>query len=164
MKTLIAWTGKSGTTEEVVREMAGEMGEGTVSVDLKKGSMPDPSEFERVIVGGSIYAGNVHKSLKAFCDKYEEELLARPFGIFLCALSGEDMAEKLERNFPARLAAHARIKEWLGGRFIFADHNFIMRAMMKKIMKSSEDIDNIRTVEIKKFAAAMKQSGETGDV
>lgn len=160
MKTLIAWTGKSGTTAEVVKEMAGELGEGTLTVDLKKESMPDPSNYERVIVGGSIYAGSVHKKLKAFCETYEEVLLARPLGIFLCALSGDDTDEKLERNFPDRLIKHARIKKWLGGRFIFADHSFFIRAMMKKIMKSSEDTDNIRTSEIKKFAAAMKQNGE----
>ncbi len=160
MKTLIAWTGKSGTSAEVVKKMAGELGDETLVVDLKKESMPDPSQFERVIVGGSIYAGSIHKNLKAFCEKHEEELLARPLGIFLCALRGEDMEEKLQQNFPARLVQHARIKEWLGGRFIFAEHNFLIRAMMKKIMNSSEDTDNIRTGEIKNFAVVMKKNGE----
>jgi menaquinone-dependent protoporphyrinogen oxidase len=164
MKTLIAWTGKSGTTAEVVKEIAGELGEGTVSVDLKRGGMTDPSEFERVIIGGSIYAGSIHKNLKVFCEKYEEALLARPLGIFLCALSGEDTAEKLERNFSAGLVEHARIKEWLGGRFIFAEHNFLIRAMMKKVMNSSEDTDNIRTGEIKNFAAVMKKKDEAEHV
>jgi menaquinone-dependent protoporphyrinogen oxidase len=159
MRTLIAWTGKSGTTAEVVKKMAGELGEETVTVNLRKESMPDPSDFERVIIGGSIYAGSIHKNLKAFCEKHEEAMLSRPLGIFLCALSGDDTTEKLDCNFPARLLEHAWIKEWLGGRFIFAEHNFIIRAMMKKIMNSSEDTDNIRIGEIGKFAMAMKQDG-----
>lgn len=159
MKTLIVWTGKSGATEEIADRLASAIGGETVTARLGKGKAPDPSEFDRVIAGGAVYAGGVDKKLKTFCEEHMQSLLARPLGLFLCSLKGDDTREKMERSFPALLLEHATVKEWLGGRFIFGDHNFFIRAMMKKIMESSEDVDNIRHEAIAAFAAAMNGNG-----
>ena len=158
MNTLIVYAGKSGTCEEMVERMAARLDGNVVRVNVKKDSVPDPAEFDRVIVGGSIYAGSLNKKVSGFCTSYEETLLARQTALFLCSLREEDTEENFARSFPERLRKSAAAEAWLGGRFIFSQHNFVIRGMMKKIMGTDEDADTTRPEEADRLVSAISNS------
>lgn len=160
MNTLVAYAGKSGTTATMA-ETIGAAFDGEVTMsdlkenDPKKGKGPNPSNFDRIVVGGAIYAGSVNKTIRAFCERHAEVLKEKKLGLFLCSLRQEDAEENFARNFPAEIRSNAAAEAWLGGRFVFSEHNFVIRGMMKKILESDEDVENLRPEEARRLAEAL---------
>jgi menaquinone-dependent protoporphyrinogen oxidase len=46
--------------------------------NLKKNDKPDLGQYDQIIVGGSIHAGMIQKSVKDFCKNHTVELLDKP--------------------------------------------------------------------------------------
>lgn len=159
MRTLIAYAGKHGTTEELAGTIREEMAGEAAMADLCRDGAADPAEYDIVIIGGAVFAGSVHKAVRRFCENHEAALLSRPLGLFLCSLREEELEETLARSFPAALREHAAEERWLGGRIIFSRHNPLVRGILKKLIGSEEDVDRMRRGEAKELAAAM--SGRT---
>ena len=85
MKLLIAYTSKNG-----VAKRCAEMLEKTLSktadidvVDLLVNT-PDPSEYDAVVLGGSIRFGSFNKKLKVFLKNNKEKLTALPCAVYIC--------------------------------------------------------------------------------
>ena len=144
MKNLIIYAGKSGTTEELVARMQEKLDGETEAVDIKRSRAPDPAGYNRVLVGGAVFAGSINKSLRRYCEANTEAFEGTKLGLFICSLQEKEAQNNIIKNFPAKLREAAGTQEWLGGRFVFADHNFVIRGLMKKITGSSDDLDTLR--------------------
>ena len=151
MNTLIVYAGKSGTTKKMATFLRDSL-EGEVTLaNLRKNRAPDPAAYDRVLIGGAVYAGSLDKVVRRFCEKYLESLKNRKIGLFLCSLREEDADGNFARNFPPELRTHASSERWLGGRFIFAEHTFVIRAMMKKLTGKDTNVDNLQWDKAKQF-------------
>ncbi len=65
-------------------------------------------DYDVVLIGGSIYAGKMQRTVVSFCERNRAALLQRSVGIFLCCLyQGEDALMQLQSAFPDWLLAHA---------------------------------------------------------
>jgi menaquinone-dependent protoporphyrinogen oxidase len=165
MNVLIAYAGKKGATSELAHAMAeatAQIGSGGGAaqpkvVDLRKDPPVDVAQYDRVIVGGAVYAGTVHKAVAEFCRTNLEELLKRRVALFLSALREDDLKGAFERSFPAELRSHAIEEVWLGGRIRFAEHNVLVRGMLRKIMQRHDDMDTLRWDEARRLAGAVAQ-------
>jgi menaquinone-dependent protoporphyrinogen oxidase len=165
MNVLIAYAGKKGATSELAQAMAeatAQIGSGdgaaqTKVVDLRKDPPVDLTQYDRVIVGGAVYVGTVHKAVAEFCRNNLEELLQRRVALFLSALREDDLSGAFERSFPAELRSHAIEEAWLGGRIRFAEHNVLVRGMLRKIMQRHDDMDTLRWDEARRLAGAVAQ-------
>ncbi|MFW5695954.1 MAG: flavodoxin domain-containing protein [Alkalispirochaeta sp.] len=167
MKVLIAYAGKKGATAELAQEMAGAIARGSSAgdslagtaqvslVDLRRTPTVDPADYDRVIVGGAVYVGSVHKAVAEFCRTNLEKLRPRPVALFLTALREDDVEGAFERSFPQELRAHAMEEVWLGGRIRFAEHNVLVRSMLRKIMQRHDDMDTLRWDEARRLATAV---------
>lgn len=148
-------------SEILIDKLDGEV----VVVDIKKNKMPDINSFDNIVVGGSIYAGNIQKGIKEFCLKNLEILKNKKIGIFVCCMTeGEKAIEQLNSCFPNELVSMATVKEHFGGGFIFSKMNFFEKTIIKMVSKkenkgskvdANKDILNINKVNINRFAKLM---------
>ncbi len=164
MNTLIAYAGKHGATRQACEElMRGLSGEVTL-VDLGAGETADPADYDRVLVGGAIYAGALKEEAKTFLEEHQAVLLTVDLGLFLC---GADKKEQRQETFfadnvPAELLSHARVRGHFGHQFHFDRMNFFERLIVKKVVKVRQSEDKLDLDAIKRFASAVEQAPAEG--
>jgi len=158
MKTLITYCTTHGCTESVVSEIAEHLGEKVSLCNLKKEEVPTISNFDRVIIGGSIHAGKIQKKVKDFCKNHEEALLQTELGLFICCMEeGEKANEELWEAYPESLLQHAKATACLGGEFNFERMNFLEKMIVKKVAKVENSTSNINHEAIHSFSKKMNK-------
>jgi len=101
LRTLIAYRTKYGTAAACARILLEKIGGDTVLADLADVRDVNVREYDVVLVGGSIYAGKVQRTVVSFCERNRPALLQRRVGIFLCCLyQGENALVQLQSAFP----------------------------------------------------------------
>lgn len=161
MKTAIVYLSKHGTTEKVARMIRERLSSDTVTmIDLSKDEAPDLEQYERIVIGTSVYAGKVRKAFAKFCTDTNVSLFAtRELGLFVCGMepNPEKQHEELENAFPERMKRHAKVKAFMGGEFLLDEMNFLERFVIKRIVKTSVSISNIDIKAIDNFAEKLKK-------
>ena len=154
--TLIVYASKHGFVRNCVDRLAARLDGRVMSVDLKKDSNPDPGNYDNVIVGGSIHAGHIQKSVRRYLDHRAGLLQTKKLGLFLCCMEEGEKAEKeFKESYPEEWTAHAAATGIFGGAFDFNKMNFLEKAMVKKAAGVTESVTKMREDEIEKFAQKM---------
>ncbi len=157
MKTLIIYASKHGTTSEIAERVSRLIGINKCRVvNIDEEILPSLSEFDTVIIGGSIYFGKIQKKIQRFCEIYAEELLQKRVGLFICCMKRQ--AERVEFNnaFPAILIEHATAKGIFGGEFKFDNLNFVEKMIVKKSVGVDKSVRRINAQSINHFAILMQ--------
>lgn len=167
MKTLILYATKYGATESCAKLLAQNL-EGEVQIaNVKQAKGIDIRKYDRVILGSSIYVGQVNKQLKEFTITNLEVLRTKETGAFLCCMEEGEAAEaQMINGFPNELLDKAKAKDYFGGEFRFNKMNFFERFAIKKITKSKtgssvdtkKDLSTISEAKIVDFAKRMNAS------
>jgi menaquinone-dependent protoporphyrinogen oxidase len=156
MKIAIIYASKYGTTEKVAGSIADKLKE-TNEVELfslKNNPKPDISAFEMVIIGSSVYAGQASKKMKTFCKEHESLLLQKKIGLFVCGMhpDKEEQEKELKNAFPEVLLKKSEATSFLGGEYLFEQMNFFERMIIKKIAKTTDNVQQIDWEKIDEFA------------
>ncbi|MBD5638643.1 flavodoxin domain-containing protein [Clostridium botulinum] len=159
MKTLIVYGTKHGTTEKCSKFLKDKLSGEVVIINIKRGNMPDIIVFNNIIIGGSIYMGQIQKEVKNFCIENINVLKEKRVGIFICGFNEKDVEPQLNNAFPKELLTNAVAKECFGGEFIFKNMNFFERFIVKKVAKTHKDISKISEENINKFAQLINKMG-----
>lgn len=159
MKTLIIYGTKHGCTEKCAKLLSEKL---TGKIDLqnlmKKNNL-DISQYDKVIIGGSIYIGKIQKEVSTFCTENLNVLKEKKVGVFICCMGEGKVVEKqLKESFPQELIENAIAKECFGGEFIFKNMNFIERFIVKKVSKIEKDVSKISNDRLKKFAQLLNKA------
>jgi menaquinone-dependent protoporphyrinogen oxidase len=158
MKTLITYCTTHGCTQKVVSEIKQYLGEGVTTCNLKKDTAPEISEFDRVIIGGSIHAGQVQKKIKQFCQNNIEIMLGKELGLFICCMEeGEKADAQLQEAYPEELLMHAKATACLGGEFNFDKMNFLEKLIVKKVAKINSTTSKVNYEAIHSFSNNMNK-------
>jgi menaquinone-dependent protoporphyrinogen oxidase len=156
MKTIIAYATTHGCTEKTALELKNHMGGDTTLVNLKKNPNPSIANFERVIVGGSIHAGQIQKRVKDFCTKNLEILKEKELGLFICCMeNGETAGKQFTEAFPEELQRVAKSTAIFGGEFDFEKMNFLEKMIVKKVARVRQSTSKIDQQAIRKFSKRM---------
>ncbi len=150
MKTVIVYATSHGTTEKVANIIASKLGNTTL-INLEKGGHIDLTQYQQVIIGGSIHAGSIQRKVREFCQRNMVQLLQMRVGLFICAMNEPEFDNELKMSFPELLSNHALSKKVVGGEFIIEKMNFIEKFLVKKISGVSQTISKIdenRVVEL----------------
>ena len=83
MKTLIVFSSKYGMVERCAKIIAEKLG-GAVLENLRNNSDIKLSDYDTIIIGGSIYSGKIRDEVKEFCNKQFKELMKKRLGLFIC--------------------------------------------------------------------------------
>jgi menaquinone-dependent protoporphyrinogen oxidase len=157
MKSLIVYCSSHGTTEKAVHLLSENLEGEVFTVDLKReGLKMDLSNFEMVIIGGSIHAGSIQRKVKQFIKEFHAELLTKELGLFLCCMhEGEVAIEQFNNAFPIDLRKNSDAMGLFGGEFLVSKMNFLERQMVKKVSGVSADQSNLDLEAIKEFASKL---------
>jgi menaquinone-dependent protoporphyrinogen oxidase len=157
MKTAIIYASNHGTTEEVAGKIQQGLGEDKARLfNLKHKNHFDLSQFDQIIVGGSIHAGSVQKRVRNFIDKNQPELLEKRLGLFLCCMHEQEAETEFNNAYPEILRSHATSKKIMGGEFRFERMNFIEKALVKKIAGINQSVYKVDENKIKEFVEEMQ--------
>ena len=155
MKTLILYATKNGAARVIAERMAKQI-DGAVIHDLKQEKIPNLKDFDRIIIGSSVYAGLIRKEAKTFISHHKAMLKEKTYGLFISGLEASGENTYFESNFPADILAAAKVKMFLGGIFDPAKAGAVGRFIMKAVAKKVEYMDSIDEEKIAKFVVAMK--------
>ena len=128
MKTMIAYSSTHGSAEECACQLAQKFNEAEV-INLKQHSV-NPSNYDCVILGSSIYGGQVQREVRDYCKKYLGILLQKPLGIYFTCMTQDEteLRQFLEYAFPAEIVDHLTTFCAVGGAVYFTKMNFLERS------------------------------------
>ena len=145
MKTAIIYATQHGTTEKVANLISELASDSTVLINLKKSHDVNPDDYDRIIIGGSIHAGRIQKSVRKFCERHMQQLSAKPLGLYLsCLEENEKAITQFETAYAEILRNHAMSCKLTGGEVMIDRMNFIEKFMMKKIGGITESVSKIK--------------------
>jgi menaquinone-dependent protoporphyrinogen oxidase len=166
MKTLIVYTTRHGCTEKCVEILRQSLPGAVDVVNLRKKITQDFSlgEYRVVLIGGSIHAGQVQKSVRAFCRDFSEGLKSTTLGLFLCCMErGEKAQDQFDQAFPQDLRGHAAACGLFGGEFDFEKMNLLERAIVKKVAGIESSVSQIAKEAIEQFARDVLENSHHPD-
>ena len=153
MKSLIVYSTRHGATQKCVEMLRSQLeGELTV-VNAKEEALPDIQDFDRVIIGSSIYAGMIGKAVKKFIAANLDQLLQKSVFLFVCGAF--DKAEYFTKNFPDALSRHAKEKVNFGGELNPKDMGFLEKTIVKMVSAKENTVPTIHEDRIEAFAKAV---------
>ena len=167
MKTLIAYGTKHGTAGECADILAKKLDGEVDVINLKEKTPENLSGYDKIIVGGSIYAGQIIGEVKSFCTNNLTVLKEKPLGLFLVCMSDDEncIQTTITNSFSPELADHAAAKGGFGGAFHFSKMNFFEKGIIKMVTKQAvkdgkadtapdgkTDVSNISDSKISDFA------------
>ena len=146
-KVLIVYGTRYGTTTEVVQDMsntARELGVNVDVVNLEKGiQFPEPEEYDLVIIGSGIQAGQWTKRPLKFIEGKLEDLSKTKVALFVVsgyagnpdkvAEAQADYLDSMPEKYPGLSPISTAL---IGGMFEFKRYNLVVRALVKRIVKS----------------------------
>lgn len=153
MGTVILYTSKHGATREIVNELSNKLKTDLVKIDLKETPRPDLSDYETIIIGGPVYAGNISGKLKKLCSENISLLKSKRIGLFLTGMTpSEQLPENIfEKMFGKDLSDTAKVKLHFGGIFNFEKMNFFEKIIVKKVSGIKHTTKSINSENISKF-------------
>lgn len=165
LNTLIAYATKYGSAKKCSEILSQNLAGDVDLCNLKNAKDIDLSKYDKVIIGSSVYIGQIRKEVKEFCTNKLSELTNKKIGLFICCMhEGEEAIEQMQNVFPKELFDSAIAKEHFGGEFSFDKMNFIEKFIVKTVSKKDgkkeavdgkKSISNLSEERIKKFAQAM---------
>lgn len=152
MKTIILYATKYGAAREIASRIAAKLSDVSL-FDLKKDAIPPLSGFDCVIVGSSVYVGQVRKEAKTFIAQNAAVLREKKTGLFLSGLAPEKerTAAYFTENYPAEVLQSVKAKGFLGGIFDPKKAGFFDKILFKAAAKQSGYVTDIFNDEIDAF-------------
>lgn len=156
MKTLIVYATKYGCTENCAKILAGKIRGTVVLQNLKESTPNNLEEYQSIIIGGSVYMGQIQKEVTEFCTKNLETIKSKKAGVFVCCMREGELAEnQLNTLFPKELLQVAVAKDYFGGEFTINKMSFMHKLITKVVAKTNKNTSNILHENINRFSELM---------
>ena len=151
MNTLIIYATRHGCTEKCALKIK-DMLQGQTDLFKLKNRSVDISNYDTIIIGGSIHMGQIQKQVKNLILRNGDLLKNKKVGLFLCCMeNGETAATQFNNAFPEELRNFASATGLFGGEFNLDKMNFIEKFITQKIAKVEKSISRISEENIKTF-------------
>jgi len=158
MKGLIVYATKHGSVAKAAELLLAHLPKTTDVVDLSRDAAPsDLTKYDFVLIGASVYAGKIQKSVIRFLKNYESLLLQQPLGLFVCAgeKNPEKQRQQLEKAFPEKFVQHATATATVGSAFYVEKLNFLEKLIVRIIKGNLTNYENFDEQAIAQFAQTM---------
>lgn len=159
MKTMIIYATKYGYSEDCVKELKDKLQGDVLTVNVLTERISSLDVFDNVIIGGSIYMGQINKKLKTFCENNMNSIFGKKVGLFLCCGLPENFEQNLTNAFHSELREQAIACECFGGELRtdkMKGPDRIISGLMKKVAADQGKPDPVKLPEnIDKLAMAM---------
>lgn len=137
MKTIICYATKTGATRKAAEKLAHYIEGATIcNLDREKVNL---SDYDFVIVGGSIRMGQLHKTVKKFITEHTKELLEKKCAFFICNGFPEQAETFLVQGYGQALLAHSVCAATFGGEMDLARLKGVDKFIAKAVTNSMKD-------------------------
>ena len=150
---------KHGSTAKMVEMLKDRFeNEKIDTINLKKEKSPNISNYDEIIIGGSIHVGMIQKRITKFIENNMEFLLEKKIGLFMCCMYEDEKREnQFNTAFPEELRNHSSANGLFGGEFVFEKMNFLEKAIVKKVSEYSSTVSKIDEKAIDEFVEKMQK-------
>jgi len=160
MKTMILFASTYGYTEECASKLAKDLDSEVLLVNIGKDAIPSLDGYETVLIGGSIYMGQIQKKIKEYCIYNEAVLINKNLGFFISCGTPDNFDASIKIAFPETLLKGALSIENFGGE-LRMDKMKISHKLITNIIKKATEKENKPPTKpfpenIKKMAKTMK--------
>ena len=138
MKTLVLYTTTYGFTEAMVKQLSEKISGEVDCINLMHSNLVNLSQYQNIVMGGSIYMGQVQKQLKQFCETNESEILKHNIDLFLSCGLEENFESHLKNAFTPKSLASSRTQVSFGGELNLNKMKFMHKTITKMMIKSSQ--------------------------
>lgn len=165
-RVLIVYGTSEGHTAQIAERMAsaiqgaGHAAELRDAKALRKRELP--SDFDAIIIGGSVHMGELQGSVRDVA-RHNRELLERtPSALFSVSLAASQSDDESRAEDQAVIDKFVRDTGWtpprvehIAGALVYSHYNFFMRLMMKTIVKQHgrTELDTSRDYEFTDWPA-----------
>lgn len=138
MNYLVIYASKYGITEkavEILRRKILEAGNHKVTtVNIKKCNVPKLDSFDFVVLGSSIYIGNINKRLKQYIEDNRVVLLNKRTGVFICgsAPTPEAVEKEMKLSIEKKVLENAEARSFFGFGYKGEGMGFIDKETIEK--------------------------------
>ena len=150
LRKLILYGSKHGCTEKCAYLLRDHLGKAD-TVDLGQAPSVNLESYDTILIGSSVYAGRINKSVARFCTTNLTMLQNKQIGLFICCGLPDKAIEQLKAGFPKELVQAARAKGYFGYQLDMAKLSFFER-MLVRVLGKRQDERDIRHAAIKDFA------------
>ncbi len=151
MKTAIIYASSHGTTERIAQQIKNEMGNNAQLFNLKTSKLIDLSQFEQIVIGGSIHAGQMQGRVKKYCKQNMVALLQKRVALFMCGMNEPGFEDEFNNAFPELLRKHAIVSKCVGGEFLFEKMNYLEKLIVKKVSGITQNVSKIDEKKIREL-------------
>lgn len=135
MKTAIIYASTYGSTQKVAEALHSTIKNSDI-FNVKKEN-PNLSSYDSVILGSSIYIGQIDKQLKNFIQKNMEVLKHKKLGIYFCCGFEDNIQTYLDSNFDKELVKDAVVTT-MGGEMDVSKMSFAHKMITRMVQKSEQ--------------------------
>ena len=162
--TLVVYASRHGTTAEYAKQML-KILDGNVDLcflnERGADSMPDFSQYNTIVIGGSIHYGKNNKLVVDFTKKNLELLTTKRLGLFVTSyFDGDKALEQLHNAYPKELLDRAIVVDYFDGELLYPKMNFWERLVARAVLKAEEVKPLISKSKITDFADKLNQKHE----
>lgn len=143
-RILIVYGSTYGYTKECVMALQNQL-EGQVDLlnvmdhkDVSNVNAPVLDSYDAVVIGASVYMGQIQKKVKAYCEQHKEVLARKKVALFLACGSEEHFNSQLESNFSSEFLQSLIAKVYVGGVLRKERMNFAHKLITNVIISSAE--------------------------
>ena len=158
--TIIFYASRHGTTAEYAKQML-QLLDGNVSLcslDERAESLPDMSDYDTIVIGGSIHYGKNSKLVVNFVKNNIDFLKTKRLGLFItCHFEGEKALRQLREAYPLELLKATVVVDYFDGELLYPKMNFWERLVAKVVLKAEEVTPLISKSKITEFAEKLNQ-------
>lgn len=123
---------------DAAKYLAEKLTHETKYADLKTYNGEDIEKFDWIIIGGSVYAGQVLKEAVSFCELNSQLLLTKNLVLFVCCTTPDNAIQYMKNAYPADVFNHASEKVNFGGEIRPEKLSFPMRMAVEMMKKRSD--------------------------
>lgn len=154
MKTLIIYATKNGSVKEVANLLKKELKGDVKLLDAHNEKIEDISMFDNILIGSSIYFGQIDRKIKNFIHLHRPEIINRNIGIFLMAgeRDTEIMQKQLKDAIPNDIFSKALAVTVIGSEIKLEKFTLLVRLILRYVKKIKSSYKDINKEKIKEFA------------
>lgn len=152
MKTLIVFASRHGSSEKAANMLKVKINGNVKTHDIKKRNLPNLNDYDAIIIGGSIHAGEIQIKIKKYCQNNSKILSKKHLGLYLCSMDKEKAQLQFENAYNENLRKNALVTSLFGGEFVFEKMNWFERSVVKKVAGVSKSVSAIDEAAIDRFA------------
>lgn len=159
MKTIIIYASTYGYAKDCAITLSNQFTGEVLLVNIATDTIPLVEQFDNVVIGGSIYMGQISKKIKTFCTSNIDLLKDKRVGLFICCGLPENLETYIKNSFPEELIKKAISIESFGGelrleKMKFA-HKMLTKLMQKSAIKEGKPLSKQLPENITKLASSI---------